>query len=211
MNSEPASPDPNRLPDARPGGSPPATGVACRSARALAAAERERHSTTCPVCRRHAEVSALLGRQIAMRPPLPAELLAVDAVDRVLERVIAHAERTTVAEALRVAMPVASPSSLSAPDLAAAELAAIAAVDPPLPSQAEWQRLEVELRGMLRMRHIVRRTWLASAGLAACAAAAIVCAFFVSDGTGSEVPIVFCDLEVMPSSDFALIRHGLGR
>lgn len=183
---------------------------ACRAAVGSAEAERVQHLAQCATCRQHEADAAWLGQRIAVPPKVPAQLLDPAALDRVLERVVVAAENSALGEWLSAKMPVRSPADLPhAPDLDPV-VAGLVAAPPAMPSPDQWMWVEAQLLAASRGGRSAHRR----AGgliLGVLAAAAIIAVFFVSDGTQPEPAIVFADLEAMPNSDFALLRHGLSR
>lgn len=174
------------------------------------------HASGCSYCA--ARLAA--GRRIAgaLRAPVAASpsLRTPDAFAKLCERITTAAESGPLGQFLTKSLPVASPRALAATVPAAqleSNLAAVAATTPPLPSAHQWAQVSLQLRSH-RWR-LERRRRFAGMALAGAAAAAIMGAFFISDGTRSEPSIVIADAVPLPTASapgdlslFAIVRHG---
>jgi hypothetical protein len=184
---------------------------ACWQAWAAAAGFPADHLATCGDCRRHAAAARALGGLLAQRPPLPGALSAADALERIHERCIEEWQAGPAGKQLVGALSARSPSpAFDVPALSSAQLVRLAAVRPPMPSVDQWQQVASRVRAAVHAIPNPRRPWLPLA-ITALTAVAILCVFLVSDGTTSDTPIVFADLETMPQSEFAMVRYGLLR
>jgi hypothetical protein len=178
------------------------------------------HVAECAYCTARRAAAERLA--VALRQPVaaPKALEGRAGLEGVYERIHAAAEGGPLGQLLAAAMPVVTPPTVvatAADDRPGPALLAAAAVQPPLPSSGQWAAVGARLRAERKESRLHgRRLRVAGVALASTAAAAIMAAFLISDGTRDEPAIVFVDTVAQPSatlpaadfSPFSVVRRG---
>lgn len=186
------------------------------------------HLAACAFCSARLAARQKLGVALRVRPPAPQELRSSAFLDGIRTRIIEQCEQAPLGALLERAMPVQVPAPLEGvfpegllqSDLSRTAVQAAAGADAGearVDSEIAWSRIRNgvlagvgEVVTQERAGHRLLRTkGMALASVAA--AAAIICAMLVSEGTTTSPTIVITDVATMPSVEFspmAVLRHG---
>lgn len=169
------------------------------------------HEVACSFCSARAAARRVLAGPLQVRPKVPAELALPGFLESVYERTVQHGEQDLVAEWLHSApMPEGQGDVSWDRRLQTSAVASELVRRPASPDAAAWSRVRREIVAGVAAPAPVSRSasgrW--SALLAGAAAAAIIAAISVSDGTQSEPRIVFTELADAPDVPFAVVRYG---
>lgn len=182
------------------------------------------HLQLCAFCSSRLAAKQKLASALRSVPPVPQELHSPAFLDGIRTRIIEQSERSPVGALLDRAMPVVVPDHVEGAfpqELLQSDLsrAAIQRGEPARDSDFAWSRVRTHVFAGLgdevaqaRQRHRLLRT--KGIALASVAAAAIICAMLVSEGTTTQPTIVITDVATMPSVEFspmAVLRHGTNK
>jgi hypothetical protein len=173
------------------------------------------HAEACAMCRDRLALRARLVAGLRSRPEMPRSVASTPFMDAVQERIVESIESSPHGRWLdagmpQVSMPAAGGDSSSLPVLDSESVRRLV-VPPPSPPPIAWANLRRTLRHEVAAHgtRVRLRRW--SAGLAAAAAATIVCALLVAEGTSAPTEIVFVELDEVPIVDLAALRSGIPR
>ena len=190
----------------------PAIPRACRAALvADGSPEAAGHTATCAFCTARAAARATLGPSLRAAPKIPDELRRPAFLDSVYDRAVDLCEQEPVADWLGVAPRLdVEEGASSDPGLEESPLARELLRRPESPDATEWARVResivAEVATPTPAGRASARRWPTL--LAGAAAAAIIAAISVSDGTPTEPRIVFTELTDAPDVPFAIVRYG---
>ena len=225
-----------RSPNA-PDGEPSGSGLTaeCRAflragmpAASAAEAPLAQHLAACAFCSARLAARQKLAVAMRVRPTAPQELRSSAFLDGIRTRIIEQCEQAPLGALLERAMPVqvpaqvegAFPEGLLQSDLSRTAVQAAAganAREARVDSALAWSRVRLgvfaganeEVAQERQSQRLLRTKGMALASVAA--AAAIICAMLVSEGTTTQPTIVITDVATMPSVEFspmAVLRHG---
>ena len=169
------------------------------------------HEASCSFCSARAAARRALAGPLQVRPKVPAELALPGFLESVYERTVQRGEHGLVAEWLHSApMPEGEGDVSWDRRLQSSAVASELVRRPASPDDAAWSRMRREIVAGVAVPAPASRSaagrWPAL--LAGAAAAAIIAAISVSDGTQPEPRIVFTELTDAPDVPFAVVRYG---
>jgi hypothetical protein len=210
--------------DPQPSPEPRALGPLCRevlrdpSLDFSDAPELRAHVEQCSVCRARMTLRRGLAAELRRRPAVPAELRRLSFVEGIHERVVEHAEASAHGRWLAAGMPVVDAAAtvqaatplLESPLMESRVSRDLVTSPPPL-SAGAWSRVRSSILQTIEADSARASGRIWKIGLGCAAAAAIVCAALLVEGTRTAPNIVFVDLEHVPGVDLAALRSGIPR
>jgi hypothetical protein len=190
----------------------PAIGAACRAAlRDGDTSAARAHRSDCAFCADRAAARDALD-PLLRRSPSPPSVLADPAfLQGVYERVVDSAEQGPLGRWVEDApAPPAEAAPMLDEALGESALARSLMGPPRMPDAAAWSGVRDSVLEGVLAEAAPRRALGSRLPLAACiAAAAVLTAISLSDGTPDEPRIVFTELGKVPDVPFAVVRHGM--
>lgn len=172
------------------------------------------HLRGCVFCASRSAAKRALASVLSTPVPPPSALHSAAFLDAIRSRIVEQSEQSMLGALLEKGMPVELPVGVADafPDgLLETDLARRTIANPQPATEAAWSRVRTRVLGDLA-EHRVRRFGRAKGvALASVAAAAIICAMLVSEGTQPAPTIVITDISAMPAVEFspmAVLRHG---
>ena len=189
--------------------------AACRAALRSDDATSE-HVRSCSSCARAFAARGILADFASQRPAAPAALRQPTFLHAIYERAVDQAEEGPVAKWLDAAPAPADLGEVHGAErrwedsLTESGLARELVQRPASPSPEAWSGVRRNVLDAVANEASARRRGVRGwrAALAGAAAAAILVAISVSDGTPDEPRIVFTELSEVPDVPFAIVRYG---
>jgi len=193
----------------------PSIPAACRAALRSGDAASE-HARSCSFCAQRFAAQDALAAFVGQRPAAPGALRAPAFLESIYERAVEQAEQGPISTWLDAAPAPADVEAVDAGPrrwedaLTDSETARELVQRPASPGPEAWSGVRRNVLDAVAQEASARRRGFRAwrGALAGAAAAAILVAISVSDGTPDEPRIVFTELSEVPDVPFAIVRYG---